>query len=191
MKVDFFEKIEKERKRIEREKNKRMRDFVTRKVNIILNMKYISEEVYYKKLKSLFSKKNAYKIDLEELINSIDEIIEPQMNVTTNGEVSESQRTFSNNNYELNLLLTLEEKNDFIQWFKEFEYIYNSLEEIERKLIYYTLIEKENNTWLALKTNYSERTIATLKVKAINEFYRKLKLGNLTADNLKFKYIQF
>ena len=35
-----------------------------------------------------------------------------------------SQRTFSNNNYELNLLLTLEEKNDFIQWFKEFEYIY-------------------------------------------------------------------
>ena len=55
--MDFFEKIEKERKRIEREKNKRMRDFVTRKVNIILNMKYISEEVYYKKLKSLFSKK--------------------------------------------------------------------------------------------------------------------------------------
>lgn len=189
--MDFFEKIEKERKRIEREKNKRMKDFVTRKVNIILNMKYISEEVYYKKLKSLFSKKNAYKIDLEELINSIDEIIEPQMNVTTNGEVSESQRTFSNNNYELNLLLTLEEKNDFIQWFKEFEYIYNSLEEIERKLIYYTLIEKENNTWLALNTNYSERTIATLKVKAINEFYRKLKLGNLTSDNLKFKYIRF
>ena len=85
------------------------------------------------------------KIDLEELINSIDEIIEPQMNVTTNGEVSESQRTFSNNNYELNLLLTLEEKNDFIQWFKEFEYKFNSLEEIERKLIYYSFVEKENN----------------------------------------------
>lgn len=53
--MDFFEKIEKERKRIEREKNKRMRDFVTRKVNIILNMKYISEEVYYKKLNLNYS----------------------------------------------------------------------------------------------------------------------------------------
>ena len=87
--MDFFEKIEKERRRIEREKNKQMKDFVTSKVNVILNMKYISEEVYYKKLNSLFSKKNDYKINLEELINSIDEIIEPQMNVTTNGEVSE------------------------------------------------------------------------------------------------------
>ena len=44
---------------------------------------------------------------------------------------------------------------------------------------------------VGIKDNYSERTIATLKVKAINEFYRKLKLGNLTSDNLKFKYIQF
>ena len=59
--MDFFKEIEKECKRIEREKNKRMKDFVTRQVNVILNMKYISEEVYYKKLNSLFSKKNDYK----------------------------------------------------------------------------------------------------------------------------------
>ena len=190
--MDFFKEIEKECKRIEREKNKRMKDFVTRQVNVILNMKYISDEVYYKKLNSLFSKKNDYKIDLEELINSIDEIIEPQMNVTTNGEVSESQRTFSNNNYELNLLLTLEEKNDFIQWFKEFEYKFNSLEEIERKLIYYSFVEKENNVWLALKINYCERTITTLKTKAINEFYRQLKLGELTSKEfLQFNHIKF
>lgn len=77
-------------------------------------------------------------------------------------------------------------------WFREFAHIFNELQEIERKLIYYSLVEKENNTWLALHTNYSERTIATLKVKAINEFYRKLKLGKLTyRDYFKFSHIQF
>jgi len=169
-----------------------MKDFVIRKINVIKNMKYILEEIYNKKLNSMFAKDSDYKIDLEELANGVDQILDINSNITTNVEVSESQRTFSNNNYELNLLLTLEEKNDFIQWFKEFEYKFNSLEEIERKLLYYTLFEKENNVWLALKTNYSERTITTLKTKAINEFYRQLKLGTFTSKEfLKFNRIKF
>lgn len=190
--MDFFKELEEQCKRIEREKNKAKREFVTKKINIILNMKYILEESYDKKIGNLFEISNGYRINLDKLISYTDEIIEIQSNITTNGESSESQRTFSKNNYELNLVLTINEKNDFIQLLKELEYKYNSLDEIDRKLIYYTLIEKENNTWLALNTNYSERTISTLKTKAINEFYRHLKLGKFThKESLKLNHAMF
>lgn len=190
--MDIFEKVEKERKRIQREKNKQMKDFVMRKINFIINMKYILEEYQGEKLGDIFQKNSNYKINLETLTINIDDIIEINNKITTNGEVLENQRTFSKNNYELNLLLTLEEKNDFIEWFKEFEYKFNNLEEIERKLIYYAIVEKENNVWLSLNTNYSERTITALKTKAINELYRQLKLGRLTSKEvLKFNYIRF
>ncbi|MCU7194960.1 hypothetical protein GMA43_11925 [Turicibacter sanguinis] len=190
--MDFFERVEKERKNIEREKNKKMKEFVIKKMNFIMNMKYILEESYGKKVNRIFNENNGYKIELDKLIDYTDEVIEIKSNVTTSNEASESQRKFSNNSYEFKLILTVDEKKDFILWFREFAHIFNELQEIERKLIYYSLVEKENNTWLALHTNYSERTIATLKVKAINEFYRKLKLGKLTyRDYFKFSHIQF
>lgn len=105
--MDFFERIEKERKNIEREKNKQMKDFVIRKINFIKNIKYILEEIDNKKMYSIFDRDSDYKINLEELVNGVDQIINIHSNVTTNGEISENQRTFSNNNYELNLLLTI------------------------------------------------------------------------------------
>ncbi len=187
--MDFFKQIEKERKRIERQKNKEMRDFVTKQINVVMNLKYLLEECYAKNLNPVFNKKNGYKIELNHMINCIAEILEIQSSITANGEVSEIQKNTQNNKYELNLILAVDEKREFLLWFDEFENIFNELDEIERKLIYYNLIEKESNTWLALNTNYSERTISTLKVQAINKFYRSLKLGSLTnKDSLKIKY---
>lgn len=179
--MNFFERVEKECKRLEREKNKKRKDFVTRKINFILNIKYILNEYYHKDMSRVFLKNDGYIVDLDKLIDYTDQVIEISSNITSNVELVESQRTSSNNNYELNLILTVSEKNELIKWFKEFECKYNSLEEVERKLIYHTLVEKENNTWLALNTNYSERTVTTLKNRAINEFYRQLKLGEFTS----------
>lgn len=194
--MDFFEMIEKERKRMERKKNKKMKKFVGRKLNFILNIQYLLEEKNNHKSYNLFEKNNAYKINVSQLVDSLDKIIDlNEINFIkqfdTDNQLLESQRTERGNIYEKSLCIKIDEKNKLIQWFSEFEYIFNGLKEIERKLIYYTFVEKEDNVWLALDTNYSERTIVALRKKAIVELYRRLKLGSLTSKdylNLKFDF---
>lgn len=194
--MDFFEMIERERKRMERKKNKKTKKFVGKKLNFVLNIQYLLEEKYNQKFYNLFEKNNAYKINVSQLVDFLDKLMDlNEINfigqLDIENQLLESQRTENGNNYEKTLVIKVNEKNKLIQWFNEFQCIFNELKEVERKLIYYTFVEKEDNTWLALDTNYSERTIVDLRKKAINELYRRLKLGRLTDKeylNLKFDF---
>lgn len=194
--MDFFEMIERERKRMERKKNQKMKKFVGKKLNFVLNIQYLLEEKYNQKFYNLFEKNNAYKINVSQLVDFLDKLMDlNEINfigqLDTDNQVLENQRTEKGNSYEKTLVIKVNEKNKLIQWFNEFQCIFNELKEVERKLIYYTFVEKEDNTWLALDTNYSERTIVDLRKKAINELYRRLKLGRLTDKeylNLKFDF---
>lgn len=188
--MDFFTKLESLKRRIEREKNLEMKNFVTTRIQVIINIDYILREIYNKRI-DFFCKKH-YKLNFESLIVKLEEIVEVPTKVTQDLVLKESQCTSTGNKFEFDLVMTLAEKQMFIEWLTEFESYFNLLNKSQRKLLYYTLFEKMSNEWISLNLNYSERTIRDLKTKSINSFYHELKLGKITSQEmLSFDYITF
>lgn len=59
-----------------------------------MNMKYILEESYGKKVNRIFNENNGYKIELDKLIDYTDEVIEIKSNVTTSNEALDLSQYF-------------------------------------------------------------------------------------------------
>ena len=111
-----------------------------------------------------------HKLDWSELIIKIDQSI--QIKITSNCEVSESQNTNIKNNQEELLLKVIEQKTNIINDYRLFEKVFNSLQQTERKVLYYSFFEKYSDA--KLMTSHlqflSSATLTRLKKVATQNF---------------------